>query len=275
MEGSASSPSIAVLGGPERLFGIEDVARMNGGAFTAVMPVGTATMVGGVPQVAALGVLIDDALGYAVNDHSEGWSVSTELSLDMTGRMPSAGDLTCTARVVHRDVTSALAVGEVSAETGVVARCSLRGRFSDTGRSSLATPGLLPDLPHMDRGGLDALLGIEEHGTAGSFTLDLDARHLNPMGRLHGGVHFVLAERAAARAVPQLPETMSVRLQLVRGVSDGGQVNVSSEVLHHGRTMAVVVVRAHDQRGRLVNLATVVRHATAEEKSPVGTTAGC
>ena len=86
----------------------------------------------GRPQLAGLGVLVDDVLGYAVNQVLGGWSCEHRALDRHDGRDPvGRGRRLCTGRVVHVDELGALATGEVSDHRReVVARCVLRGRVS-------------------------------------------------------------------------------------------------------------------------------------------------
>ncbi|GAA4725992.1 hypothetical protein GCM10023350_05880 [Nocardioides endophyticus] len=254
-----------VLSGPDLLFEVARIDRRQDGSLYAWMPTGTSVTAGGRPQVAGLGVLVDDVLGYAVNDMAGGWSVSTELSVDVTGPLPSTGGITCVGRVVHADELGALATGEVSTADGrVVARCVLRGRFRDEQpRSEAKRPERQIELAPLDRTDIDTVLGYAANGAPPRLALTVTERLTNPMGNLHGGIHFCLVERAAARAAPALKSTASVRLQLVRGAPQGTNLMVTAKVSHLGRTQAVVEIQTRDELGKLYNTATVVRHASA------------
>jgi uncharacterized protein (TIGR00369 family) len=253
-----------VLSGPEVLFGVGPLRRLENGDLVSGQDLDSRTREPGAgrPELAALGVLVDDVLGYAVNEALSSWSVSTEISVDVPLELPANGRVVCVGRVVHTDSIGALATGEVLTPTGdVVARCTLRGRAS----------GLAPHADVVDqwreRGDvvppatdLDSLLGPEVVIAPYRSSVAVSDRFVNLLGHLHGGMHLCLLERAATEAVPHLSRTASIRLQMVRGVPLGSELELVSEVLHQGRTLAVVQVRALDRTGRLCSMATVARH---------------
>lgn len=251
-------------GGPESIFRVESVRRSVGGDLLARQVLGPHTRDGvtGRTELAALGVLIDHTLGYAVNEALDSWSVSTEVSVDVSDQLPATGALECVGRVVHVDAAGALAMGELlSPEGEILARAVLRGRLSplqpDT--SGLAGHGAMPP-EDPDRPDLDAALGSEVTVAPEGLAVAVGPRFLNPIGHLHGGMHLCLLERAASLAVPQLPRSASMRVQLVRAVPAGSELVVGADVIHHGRTLAVVRVTVRTSEGRLCSSATVVRH---------------
>lgn len=253
-------PLTVVTSGPEQLFGVSPVAQ-EGAELVATMPLGPGTRVGGRPQAAALGVLVDDVLGYAVNTLAAGWSVSTEVSMDLLAPLPAYGWAECRARIVHVDATGAVTEGVVTVRGDVVARAVLRGRFRDHEPDpAVLAAGRTVDVGPVDRTDLDTVLGGGVAHRARGLTVRASSRFANPLGNLHGGMHVCFHERAAALAAPALPTTASVRVQLVRGVPTGADLELVPRVLHAGRTLAVVGVEARDGDGRLCSAATVVRH---------------
>jgi len=107
---------------------------------------------------------------------------------------------------------------------------------------------------------LDLTLGFEltdlgaEHVHA---RLEIDDRHLQPLGVVHGGVYAALAESLAshATAAAVLPEGhmalgSSNLTNFLRPVS-GGAIRADAERLHRGRTTWVWDVRFTDDEGRL------------------------
>jgi uncharacterized protein (TIGR00369 family) len=263
MTAPASELVPMVLSGPEMLFGVERIERLPDGSLRSGQPAGPELRDDrGQQQLAGLGVLIDDVLGYAVNQATPGWSVSTEISVDLSGPVPTKGTIVCTGRVVHVDRAGALAAGDVVGADGeVVAHCILRGRLGDRrpDESSLHA-GISIAPPVVDRQTIDTVLGPDVRPSGDGLQVAVTDRFLNPLGNLHGGMHFCLVERTGALAVPELERTASVRVQLVRGVPAGATLEVRTDVRHRGRTLAVVDVAATDQEGRVCALGTVVRH---------------
>lgn len=254
-----------VLGGPEMLFGVEPVRRLDGGDLASRQDLGPRARdpVAGSTSLGALGVLVDDVLGYAINQAMGGWSVSTEISIDVLMRLPEKGPALCYGRVVHVDNVGALAVGEVLAGTGeVVARCVLRGRLSPL----TADPEVVARWHAANYKGvaaaadLDSLLEPDVRAARDEWLITVGHRFVNPVGHLHGGMHLCLLERAGSRAIPELPRTASIRLQMMRGVPLGASLRIATDVLHRGRSLGVVQVSASDSHNRLCSLATVVLH---------------
>lgn len=252
-----------VLGGPELLFGVDRIEKLSSGSLRATQEAGLELVDDtGTPQLAGLGVLVDDVLGCAVNQERPGWSVSTELSIDLIGAIPTSGLIACEGRVVHADAAGALATGEVlDARGAVLARCVLRGRFGDFQPPEEALAAGRPiAAPQVDRRSIDAVFGESVAPSVDGLRVRVDELFLNPLGNLHGGMHLCLVERAGALAAPELDRTASVRLQLVRRVPGGAVLDVRTTTAHRGRTLAVVEVAVTDETGRTCALGTVVRH---------------
>jgi uncharacterized protein (TIGR00369 family) len=107
---------------------------------------------------------------------------------------------------------------------------------------------------------LDATLGfdlvtLDEEKAHGR--VEVDDRHLQPLGVVHGGVYAALAEslvsHATARAV--MPHGMAAlgmtnETSFFRPVA-GGTLHADAERLHRGRTTWVWDVRITDDDGRL------------------------
>lgn len=263
-----------LAGAPESTFAIGDIRRAADGALLATQTLGRAAQdATGRTQVAALGVLVDDVLGYAVIDVAPDWSVSTDLAIEVLDDLPTDGVLTCTARVVHQDGVGALVQGDVrDAEGRVLALCTLRGRFVP---GSPPEPPAAPDL-HLGSGrasapreavdSIDAALGLPDVGpSAGSpgaeLLVPVTEAVVNPVNTVHGGMYLALLERASARAVPTPSRTASLRGQFVRSAPVGSTLRLVADVVHPGRTLAVVQTRLVDAAtGKVCALATVVRH---------------
>lgn len=250
-------------GGPEHLFGVLDVSRRDDGALTASMEVPSWLLNDGLHgEAAGLGVLIDDVLGYVVNEESDCWSVSTELSVDLCApvRVTAGAVLSCVGRAVHVDERGAVVDGEVRDGSGqLVARCTLRGRFTD--RQPVGGSGHQEAEAGVSRLDLRSALSPEVDLSAHPVTATISNRFTNPTGNLHGGMAFCLAESAAAAIETRLGRTASVRLQLVRGTPEGSRLTLHARTVYAGRTFAVIAVEARDTEGRLALTATVTREA--------------
>lgn len=252
-----------IQGGPESLFRLGAMQRADDGVHTVSMPSGPwLAGADGRGQPAAIGVLVDVVMGYVGNSHTTGWTLSTELSMEMVGDVPVDGRaIVASARTVHVDDDGMLVHGTVVDEAGtLIAHCSLRGRFTTAhpeGRAAVA----FRDEGELDRSSLDSLLGdAVVAGPEGPLHVENVGDFVNPLGNIHGGMVLCLHELAAARAVPELDGTASVRLQLVRGIAAGERFGLTARVAHRGRSLAVVVVEARDVKDRVCSLSTTVRH---------------
>jgi len=107
---------------------------------------------------------------------------------------------------------------------------------------------------------LDVTLGFEltdlDAGRAYA-SVEIDDRHLQPLGVVHGGVYAALAESLAshATAAAVMPDGQTALgssnlTSFLRPVT-GGTVRAEAERLHRGRTTWVWDVRFTDHEGRL------------------------
>jgi acyl-CoA thioesterase len=88
-------------------------------------------------------------------------------------------------------------------------------------------------------------------------TVDLDERHLNYLGGVHGGLIATLADTACFFPRPLLPSgkaatTVSLNISYLRSAAPGDCLTARSELLHLGRRTAGLSVRVTDREGRLV-----------------------
>lgn len=223
---------------PDLWFGVEDVHQTGGpgAAMTGSMVIDE-RHVGpdGRTSVGALGVLIDEILGYSlIGSLPPGsWTVSTELAVDLLAPLPTSGVLTGRGRTVQ---AGSYAVGEVVDEQGtVVAHCRERGRRIGEG------PSLAAYRPPEVRGrGADGFLGLVPDGDV--TRLEIVSGLENPRGTLHGGVSFAAAELVATRA--RLAEgcelaTVAVQCHHTRTAMPGATVELRARTVHRGRTLWV------------------------------------
>jgi uncharacterized protein (TIGR00369 family) len=109
---------------------------------------------------------------------------------------------------------------------------------------------------------LDFLLVEVEKGKA-TFQGTPQAKHLNPMGTVHGGWYATLLDSAVGCAVQTMLEpgyaytTAELSVNLVRGARlDGGPLRAIGTVLHCGRQLATAEGKIVDAQGRLYAHAT-------------------
>jgi uncharacterized protein (TIGR00369 family) len=109
---------------------------------------------------------------------------------------------------------------------------------------------------------LDFFLVEVDKGKA-TFQGTPQAKHLNPMGTVHGGWYATLLDSAVGCAVQTMLEpgfgytTAELSVNLVRGARlDGGPLRAIGTVLHCGRQLATAEGKIVDAQGRLYAHAT-------------------
>ena len=252
-------------GGPEIMFGVDELTTGETGC-RGYMTSGPWSA--GPANAAAVGVLADNVLGYALIASAPvgWWSVSTEISLDFFGPLPSDGTrMSADGQVVHASPGTGLAEGSLfSADGRLVARCRQWGRFvegkpergADAGGFSGpcrsvadVTGAALRDAPASD-GRAWLSLPIEE---------DL----LNPHRTLHGGITLWLAELLACRAVGSVAPGLvpaSLAVSYLRPFVHGDIATFRAEVTSRGRRLAVTRVTGVNEDGKPCIVASAHHH---------------
>jgi uncharacterized protein (TIGR00369 family) len=249
----------------EALFAVTSVAG-SAELTTGTMRTGPwSTGADGRPSPGALGVLLDDVLGYAALAARPAghWAVSVEMHVDFCGELPGPGSgLRAESRVVRADAVGGLAEGRVLDAAGsVVATCSERLLFVPGDPSGMTVPRApVPDsTPAPD---LPGLLKVDLHrdGDAASLELAATEQLANPVGNLHGGVLLCLTELVGEHALhdPAAPlVTSSVLITFVRPVALHQQLRLDATVQHRGRNLGVAQVVSRNAAGKVCTVATV------------------
>jgi len=87
--------------------------------------------------------------------------------------------------------------------------------------------------------------------------VDIDDRHRNYLGGVHGGLIATLADTACffPRPLPpsgQAATTINLNVNFLRPAAVGDHLTARSELLHLGRRTASLAVRVTDRQDRLV-----------------------
>ena len=87
--------------------------------------------------------------------------------------------------------------------------------------------------------------------------VDVDERHLNYLGGVHGGLLAALADTVCFFPQPLLPSgqaatTVNLSLNYVRAAVVGDRLQARAELLHLGRRTASLAVKIADRQGRLI-----------------------
>ncbi|MGW1026785.1 PaaI family thioesterase [Streptomyces sp. NPDC002577] len=267
---------LVVDSGPERSFKVARVAS-EGGVVSSSMPTGS-WLIGpaGRSVYGALGVLVDDALGYAIMldrpvDH---WSVSSEISIDVCGPLPTDGSLlSAEARILHSDSRGGISSGSVVDARGrLVAACRQHGRWvqdlpaASPVDESAAAPGMDDGGMRQSAEDLLELLGTQVKTTDNGAELDLLAAEelVNPLHNLHGGIALCASDivaHAALEAAGRPSDTASLHIAYTRPIPLGTTVRFEASVAHSGRSFAVVSVTATNEAGKPCTIATVTAAA--------------
>lgn len=246
--------------GPETLFGVGRVEQA-AVEVTGSMPTGR-PYVGpdGRPCIGSLGVLIDNVLGYVIIDSLAGgaWSISTEIWLDMVGRLPEDGSrVTATASTIRADHVSGFSTGVIlDAHGTLLGLCRQRGRAIAESPEQFKVPAY--DTPGPAITDVAGLLGLVAHGPD-SMTMPVTPALLNPRSMLHGGVSLCASEVVAAASRSALDPrlvTTSVHIVHARAVPAGACVDFRATTRHAGRTLWITEVTGY-VGGRAATLARV------------------
>ena len=249
-------PLPVVQTGPEDLFRLGPVTS-DGQSVAASMPSGAWLVdTDGVVAPGAVGVLVDNVLGYAIiaarpPGH---WSVSAEITLDVLEPLPTSGAIHAEARVEHIDGLGGFATARVLDDEGrLLALGTQRGRF-------VAAHGVgLEPASYTPVDGSDDVIAWLRRTSAGARPFEVPDLLLNPMGNVHGGVSFCLSDLVARDAVAGDLTTASIHVVYSRGIPAGATLSYDAVVTHAGRSLAVVEVTGSVD-GRPSTLATVVLH---------------
>ncbi|MFE6509457.1 PaaI family thioesterase [Nocardioides sp. NPDC057767] len=256
----------ATQGHPERAFGVELEERgdiVTGRTRAGVLPLGA----DGKLAAGALGVLVDDTLGFALVGAARrpSWSVSVEIALDFVGPLTGASGLHATGLATDLDGTAGFAQGEVRDDQGrMLVSARQHGRYVP-----LPTPDrMAPRLERLLTGSdvLD-LLGatVSTEAAATTLTIDDPAPWLNNLETLHGGIGICAAEAAATCATLDGAEalrTTSISAAFGRPMRGDGAFAFVAKTLQAGRTLRVVEVVGSAQ-GRACIFARIIRQASA------------
>ncbi|MFD4972913.1 PaaI family thioesterase [Streptomyces sp. NPDC058424] len=267
-------PLLVVASGPERSFQVAPIDA-EGDVASSSMPTGPwLSGPAGRPGCGSLGVLVDDVLGYAImlDRPADHWSVSSEISVDVCGSVPTDGSLlSAEARILRSDSRGGISSGSVVDDRGrLVAVCRQHGRWvRHLPAASSPTDGsaVPPDIRQSAEDLLE-LLGAQAKATSGGAELDLmaTAELVNPLGNLHGGIALCVSDivaHAALNAAGRPSDTASLHVAYTRPIPLGTTVRFEASVAHSGRSFGVVRVTATNEVGKPCSIATVAAAARA------------
>ncbi|WP_037140326.1 hypothetical protein [Rhodococcoides fascians] len=209
---------------------------------------------------AALGVVLDDVTGYIVVSgvSAESWPVSLGIRMDFLRDPPVDGTpITVTGDIVARDGTSGTTQGSARDSLGsllalVTQRSHVVGRRS-AARDSPLRSDLFEGDPSL-RSRLEITTPSPDRLVMGQTLYAA-----NVMGIVHGGVLVCGSEFAAMNVLGARGElrTTSVDIAYVRPADALRATTFRSEVVHRGRSQAIVRVVSENAVGKPCSIATV------------------
>ncbi len=208
----------------------------------------------------ALAVPLDDVTGYIVASGSprERWPVSLGIRLDLLADPPMDGSsLTVTGELIARDDRGGTTRGVVVDGTGaLIALITQRSHLI-----SVDGPPMAPVLPFVAPGddvSIRDALGIREP-VRGVVELPATALAANGSGNVHGGILICGCEFAAMSALDADGgfRSTSIDIAFVRPGNAAGTTTFRADVVHSGRSLAVVRVTAVNSSAKTCAIATV------------------
>ncbi|MFD1813802.1 PaaI family thioesterase [Rhodococcus gannanensis] len=243
---------------PQSLFGVSRAVRI-GDVNRMTMTLGE-----GEASTAALGVLVDDILGFTLY-HRRGdrdGLVSATLSVDYARPTGWHGPhLTADGTVETLDRDGGLASARIVDGAGaLIARATLWGSFVDgvTQTRPIATEITPAPLPAGVAGPIEALCGTLESTEAGArLTVPPNPVLANAIGSMHGGILTCAHDVAATAAAGSSMRTASLTVNFFTPVLVDAATVFDATVLRAGHRVCVVRVSALSSSGRECSTATV------------------
>jgi acyl-coenzyme A thioesterase PaaI-like protein len=209
----------------------------------------------------ALGVLADEATGYAVVDAvtHPNWTVSSDIEMNLLGTPLAVGEtVTVNAQTLAANDVEAVSVGQaVTAEGRLVAQVLQRSRY--TGDTQVE-----PEYPEMPGAatahGVDELLGARwSAGGDARMTFTVGPTSQNSSGNQHGGVALMASMRTAELALEAKGSELlptSIHISYPRPMPTGLEISYTAHIESLGRTFAVLRV-VGEAAGRVRTIAQV------------------
>ncbi|PPJ23732.1 hypothetical protein C5E45_27875 [Nocardia nova] len=209
----------------------------------------------------ALAVPLDDVTGYVVaaGSRRDRWPVSLGIRLDFLADPPVDGSLlTVTGELLARDEQGGATRGVISDADGtVIGLVTQRSHLVQVDGPPTA-PAITFDIPADDVPIREAL-GIRERAR-GVVDLPATAWAANGMGSVHGGILICASEFAAMSALDASGDlrSASIDIAFVRPGNAAEVTTFRADVIHRGRSLAVVRVAAENSSGKACAVVTVI-----------------
>jgi uncharacterized protein (TIGR00369 family) len=214
----------------------------------------------------SLGVALDDVTGYVVarGTDERRWPVSLSIRIDFLADPPlDKGCMVVRGELIGRDERGGTTRGSVTEDSGqTIALVTQRSHLVAV-EAHPTSPRLTFDLPPAATTVRQALGFTVSAG--GVVELPPTPLAANGMGNVHGGVLICGSEFAAMSAVDAggVLRTTSIDIAYVRPGDAGGTTTFACDVVHRGRSMAVVRVVAAGSTGKPCAISTVILQTVA------------
>ena len=251
----------------ERRFAVEIVDH-DVASSTVVMSmpvVGMANPFTGAPTLGPLAILIDAAAGrsnHLGRDDTE-WSVSSELTLELTPRGADAAQVVATATPLGREGATAFSVCTLTRGSDIIGWGTVRSYFISADRMVPDPPnGSLPPSSSTLAEMMAVRVAAADDGTR-VLMQQPNPGVYNRIGAVHGGVASAgleLAASAAINANGHQMTTASLRVNFLRPFIAGQDTRYVATPLRIGRTSAVADSQAVGADGRVAVVARVTAY---------------
>ncbi|MET0197086.1 MAG: acyl-CoA thioesterase domain-containing protein [Rhodococcus fascians] len=214
---------------------------------------------------APLGVALDDVTGHlvALSSPAGKWPVSLGIRLDFLADPPVDGSpMAVCGELVNRADASGTTRGSVADADGrllalVTQRSHLVPFAGPFNAAALPKSQIQGELPLRDR------LRLSHPNSPSILVMAPTPFSINGMGNTHGGILITASEVAAMDAVDATGSlrTTSIDIVFVRPGDGSVDTSLNAEVLHRGRSVAVVRVVSANAAGKPCSIATVTLQA--------------
>ncbi|WP_230595567.1 PaaI family thioesterase [Rhodococcoides fascians] len=208
-----------------------------------------------------VGVALDDVTGHVVAMGAPAgmWPVSLNIRLDFLGDPPTDGSImSVSGELVHRDDSSGTTRGRVVDSHGsVIALVTQRSHLvsfdGPIGLDTVPVEEARGDMTFRDQ------LRFDRSGSSCVLTMSPSLFSTNGMGNVHGGILIAGSELAAMDALDASGDlrTTSVDISFVRPGDGRADTRFEAEIVHRGRSVAVVRVVSRNASGKQCSIATV------------------
>ncbi len=208
-----------------------------------------------------VGVALDDVTGHVVAMGAPAglWPVSLNIRLDFLADPPADGSIMSVhGELVHRDNSSGTTRGHVvDALGGMVALVTQRSHLVPFDGPLGAH--IVPVERAQDDSTIRDLLRFGHRDSLSMLTMSPSRYSANGMGNVHGGILIAGSELAAMDALNASGElrSTSIDISFVRPGDASSDTTFESEILHRGRSVAVVRVVARNSAGKQCSIASV------------------